>query len=50
MTPPQPDEPVSALRILEVALAFALLFGIAGLWLYGWLMGTGLLAWLWYGG
>lgn len=50
MTPPQPDEPVSVLRIIEVTLALAVLFGIAGVWVYGWLTGTGLLAVLWYGG
>lgn len=50
MTPPQDDEPLSVLRVVEVTIAFALLLGIVGAWAYGWLRGTGLLAGLWYGG
>lgn len=47
----QPEnEPVSVLRVVEVSLAFALLLGILGIWAYGWIRGTGLLAGAWYGG
>ena len=50
MTPPTPDnEPVSVLRVIEFALAVAVLAVVAGVWVYGWLRG-GMLASMFYGG
>lgn len=43
------NEPLSFLRVVEVIVAFVVLFGIVGAWAYAWLRGTGLLAGLWYG-
>ena len=50
MTTPTPDnEPVSVWRVIEFALAVAVLAVVAGVWIYGWLRG-GMLAGMFYGG
>jgi len=44
------DEQISVLRVVEVTIACAALFLLAGAWAWGWARGSGLMAVLWYGG
>jgi hypothetical protein len=49
MNDPDPNEPISVMRVIEFTLAVVALGLLCGAWAYSWLRG-GLLAGFWYGG